>query len=103
MASPCGPRLSCTGGADPGLVAGECRGSRRRKDVAMMYGRLTVNPVHAAWNTVARFDDYGSAQRAVDRLSVDGFPVEHLDIVGDDLELVDSYKCRLSMIRAGTE
>ena len=42
----------------------------------MMYGRLTVNPVQAAWNTVARFDDYGSAQRAVDRLSDDGFPVE---------------------------
>ena len=42
----------------------------------MMYGRLTVNPIHAAWNTVARFDDYGSAQRAVDRLSDDGFPVE---------------------------
>ena len=41
----------------------------------MMYGRLTVNPVQAAWNTVARFDDYGS-QRAVDRLSDDGFPVE---------------------------
>ena len=51
----------------------------RRKDVAMMYGRLTVNPVHAAWNTVARFDDYGSAQRAVDRLSDDGFPVEQLE------------------------
>jgi hypothetical protein len=39
----------------------------------MMYGRLTVNPVSAAWNTVARFDDYQSAQRAVDRLSDDGF------------------------------
>jgi hypothetical protein len=32
----------------------------------MMYGRLTVNPVSAAWNTVARFDEYSSAQRAVD-------------------------------------
>jgi hypothetical protein len=31
------------------------------------------NPVHAAWNTVAHFDDYDSAQRAVDRLSDDGF------------------------------
>jgi hypothetical protein len=46
----------------------------------MMYGRLTVNPIHAAWNTVARFDDYESAQRAVDRLSDDGYPVEQLDI-----------------------
>ena len=25
------------------------------------------NPVSAAWNTVARFDDYEAAQRAVDR------------------------------------
>jgi hypothetical protein len=48
----------------------------------MKYGRLTVNPIHAAWNTVARFDDYGSAQRAVDRLSDDGFPVEQLDMSG---------------------
>ena len=55
----------------------------------MLYGRLTVNPVHAAWNTVARFDDYGSAQRAVDRLSDDGFPVEQLDIVGSDLQMVE--------------
>ena len=28
-----------------------------------------LDPVSAAWNTVARFEDYESAQRAVDRLS----------------------------------
>jgi hypothetical protein len=39
--------------------------------------------------TVARFDDYASAQRAVDRLSDDGFPVGKLDIVGSDLRLVE--------------
>jgi hypothetical protein len=72
----------------------------RRKDVAMMYGRLTVNPVHAAWNTVARFDDYGSAQRAVDRLSDDGFPVELLDIVGSDLQMVERVTGRLTKWRA---
>ena len=66
----------------------------------MMYGRLTVNPVHAAWNTVARFDDYGSAQRAVDRLSDDGFPVEKLDIVGSDLQLVERVTGRLTKWRA---
>src|SRR6266705_3098797 len=66
----------------------------------MMYGRLTVNPVHAAWNTVARFDDYGSAQRAVDRLSDDGFPVEHLDIIGSDLRLVERITGRLTKARA---
>jgi hypothetical protein len=41
-----------------------------------------LDPVSAAWNNAARFDDYESAQRAVDRLSDDGFPVEKLDIVG---------------------
>jgi hypothetical protein len=66
----------------------------------MMYGRLTVNPVHAAWNTVARFDDYGSAQRAVDRLSDDGFPVEQLDIVGSDLQMVERVTGRLTKWRA---
>ncbi|HTQ89332.1 MAG TPA: general stress protein [Streptosporangiaceae bacterium] len=66
----------------------------------MMYGRLTVNPVHAAWNTVARFDDYGSAQRAVDRLSDDGFPVQQLDIVGSDLQMVERVTGRLTKWRA---
>jgi hypothetical protein len=66
----------------------------------MMYGRLTVNPVSAAWNTVARFDDYASAQRAVDRLSDDGFPVEQLDIVGSDLRLVERVTGRLTKARA---
>lgn len=41
-----------------------------------------LDPVSADWNTVAKFGDYESAQRAVDRLSDDGFPVEKLDIVG---------------------
>ena len=66
----------------------------------MMYSRLTVNPVSAAWNTVARFDDYSSAQRAVDWLSDDGFPVEQLDIVGSDLRLVERVTGRLTKARA---
>src|ERR1700753_2055252 len=44
-----------------------------------------LDPVSAAWNTVGRFDSYASAQRAGDRLSDDGFPVEKLDIVGSRL------------------
>src|SRR6476469_5497112 len=67
----------------------------------MMYGRLTVNPIHAAWNTVGRFDDYESAQRAVDRLSDDGFPVEKLDIVGSGLRLVERVTGALSGLWAG--
>ena len=36
----------------------------------MLGSRLRpLDPISAAWNTVARFDDYETAQRAVDRLS----------------------------------
>jgi Domain of unknown function (DUF3482) len=59
-----------------------------------------LDPISAAWNTVARFDDYESAQRAVDRLSDDGFPVEKLDIVGSDLQLVERVTGRLTRARA---
>lgn len=31
----------------------------------MLYGRLTVNPVSAAWNTAARYHGYAGAQRAM--------------------------------------
>ena len=58
-------------------------------------GTPLLSPVSAAWNTVARFDDYQSAQRAVDRLSDDGFPVEKLDIVGSGLRLVERVTGRL--------
>ena len=37
----------------------------------MFKGTPILNPVSAAWNTVARFDEYEAAQRAVDRLSDD--------------------------------
>ena len=59
-----------------------------------------LDPVSAAWNTVARFDDYETAQRAVDRLSDDGFPVENLDIVGSGLRLVERVTGRLTRSRA---
>ena len=59
-----------------------------------------LDPVSAAWNTVARFDDYESAQRAVDRLSDDGFGVEKLDIVGSDLRLLERVTGRLTRGRA---
>src|SRR5262249_7592261 len=63
-------------------------------------GMPLINPISAAWNTVARFDDYESAQRAVDRLSDDGFPVEKLDIVGSGLRLVERVTGRLTNARA---
>jgi hypothetical protein len=66
----------------------------------MVHSRLTDIPAITAWNTVATFNDYEEAQRAVDRLSDDGFPVEALDIVGSDLRLVERVTGRLTKARA---
>ncbi|MFR9674728.1 general stress protein [Streptomyces sp. TR06-5] len=58
------------------------------------------NPVSDAWNTVASYDSYDKAQAAVDTLSDEHFPVEHLDIVGSDLRLVEHVTGRLTKGRA---
>jgi hypothetical protein len=59
-----------------------------------------LDPAYIAWNTVTGYDDYAAAQHAVDRLSDDGFPVEHLDIIGSDLRLVERVTGRLTKARA---
>jgi uncharacterized membrane protein len=61
-----------------------------------------LDPAFTAWNTVASYEEYAAAQRAVDRLSDDGFPVEHLDIIGSDLRLVERVTGRLTKVRAAT-
>ncbi|MFD4262396.1 general stress protein [Streptomyces sp. NPDC058534] len=60
-------------------------------------GRLDVG---TAWNTVASFDSYEESQAAVDHLSDRHFPVEHLDIVGSGLRLVEHVTGRLTKGRA---
>ena len=50
--------------------------------------------------TVATYDDYASAQRAVDYLSDNGFPVERTAIVGTDLRLVETVLGRMTIARA---
>lgn len=50
--------------------------------------------------TLASYPDYESAQRAVDALSDDGFPVEHIAIVGTGLRLVENVLGRLTIGRA---
>jgi hypothetical protein len=49
---------------------------------------------------VATYPDYASAQRAVDYLSDNKFPVERAAIVGTDLRLVESVLGRLTIARA---
>jgi hypothetical protein len=64
------------------------------------FGDLRLDPASQAWNKVGSYDDYEGAQAAVDRLSDAGFPVEHLDIVGSDLRLVERVTGRLTITRA---
>jgi hypothetical protein len=49
---------------------------------------------------VARYADYASAQRAVDFLSDNGFPVERTAIIGTNLRLVETVLGRLTIGRA---
>jgi hypothetical protein len=50
--------------------------------------------------TVASYADYASAQRAIDFLSDQGFPVQHTAIIGTDLRLVENVLGRLTVGRA---
>jgi hypothetical protein len=50
--------------------------------------------------SVASYPDYPSAQRAVDYLSDNKFPVERTSIVGTDLRLVENVLGRLTVARA---
>lgn len=61
-----------------------------------------LDDAHTAWNRVGSYSDYAQAQAAVDRLSDDGFPVEHLDIIGSDLRLVERVTGRLTKARAAS-
>jgi hypothetical protein len=49
---------------------------------------------------VASFDTYAEAQRAVDYLSDNEFPVENVTIVGSDLQMVERVTGRLTRGRA---
>lgn len=61
---------------------------------------VRLDPVSMAWNRVASYPTYEQAQAAVDFLSDEMFPVEHLDIVGSDLKLVERVTGRLTKRRA---
>jgi hypothetical protein len=49
---------------------------------------------------VGSYDDYQQAQRAVDFLSDEKFPVENVTIIGSDLRMVERVTGRLTMGRA---
>jgi hypothetical protein len=64
---------------------------------------MTINP---EWSDLPRgqvlssHDTYAEAQRTVDFLSDQQFPVEHLMIVGSDLRMVEDVRGRLTRGRA---
>jgi hypothetical protein len=49
---------------------------------------------------LASYDDYAAAQKAVDTLSDNGFPVQNVAIVGVDVRIVESVLGRLTWGRA---
>jgi ascorbate-specific PTS system EIIC-type component UlaA len=61
-------------------------------DTTMVRGRPAV--------TVTVYETYAEAQRAVDHLSDNKFPVEHVCIVGTDLRLVENVLGRWTVPRA---
>jgi hypothetical protein len=53
--------------------------------------------------TVATFTSYGEAERAVDYLADEKFPVQHVAIVGEDVRLVEQVIGRLGYGRAALQ
>ncbi len=49
---------------------------------------------------IASFPDYTGAQKLVDRMSDDGFPVEHVRIIGDNVRTVEQVTGRMTRGRA---
>jgi hypothetical protein len=52
---------------------------------------------------VASFDDYAAAERAVDQLADEGFPVAHLRVVGEGLRFVEDVTGRRDPDRVAYE
>jgi hypothetical protein len=80
----------------PGFGAGGSPGLGQQAG----FGQVRLDAAYQAWNLVGSYDDYEAAQAAVDHLSDAGFPVEHLDIIGSDLRLVERVTGRLTTGRA---
>lgn len=59
---------------------------------------IAARPIRG--ETVATYDSYAQAERAVDYLSDNGFPVEHSRIVGSNLHLVEQVTGRVTTGRA---
>lgn len=61
---------------------------------------ISTSPSRRGQTVVESYEAYDDAQRAVDSLSDQHFPVEHTTIVGSDLELVESVQGRMTYGKA---
>ncbi|GEA84098.1 MAG: hypothetical protein NVV70_08455 [Cellulomonas sp.] len=64
--------------------------------------RIPRTPTPPQGETVARYDTYVQAQKAVDHLADKSFPVQMVTIVGTDLQMVERVTGRLSYPRAAS-
>jgi hypothetical protein len=63
-------------------------------------GRINAQQDVTKRPVLVSFDDYAGAQKAVDTLSDNGFPVQNVAIVGVDVRIVESVLGRMSWGRA---
>lgn len=64
-------------------------------------GALSGSSSANTMDILESYDNYAAAQRAVDFLSDNGFPVENTSIVGTNLRLVETVTGRMTWLRAG--
>ena len=78
------------------------RAARRVADPAPMESvpPLPAQPDRRARRAIATTNDYAAAERIVDTLSDQGFPVERVAIVGHDLQVVEQVVGRMTWGRA---
>jgi hypothetical protein len=81
-------------------MSSDDRTTTPRQDAPKTPDRATPARAAQRRRTVATFDNYEDAQRAVDRLSDQGFPVERVAIVGQGLRYVEQVVGRMTTGRA---
>jgi hypothetical protein len=92
------------GGRTEPRERGVCCAAQRRTLAGTNPRRQAVNISRGVDDTprrtIATTDTYEDAQALVDRLADDGFPVEHVTIVGSDVRLVEQVTGHLNAWRA---
>ncbi|RKN39346.1 general stress protein [Micromonospora endolithica] len=84
----------------PGMPGGDTLPSGPAGQTAAPSGDGHGPPAGPATVTIGSYPDYPSAQRVVDHLADNRFPVEHTAIVGTNLTLVETVLGRMSTGRA---